>query len=430
MPSLRFPKPQTDTSPFWPPNKYQVADFMAGEVLFYVIFCHHQGSAFVPPSTEPRLGGGGGWRQNEFVTQPVKFAADVWEKARGRSFGELALKFKIVYENIDLMHLGAPDKIPQASMTYEAITQLNLLPNSGLKPKNQWDKRYAYSALVEAADNARRKHNTAWAFFLFAFDGGLAFSAKFLDGPGGGGYASVGGPAIFLYFSRISNLIAGYSLPHEIGHTFGALDHYSNVPCSTRSGYFGTQTQTQEPGKGCASDEVDIMDRASRVIPYVIGHNNIPLCYHTKRQVGFEVSDRYPWLQVEVVQAENLLVSWGVYMYEFKFYIQVGTWPRFEAFGPSYVLGKKAKPRLTPARLRTVIYRIKKDDPWKRLPLTPDSKGKKPQLEQGSFFLISREPIKKLQMRVCDSYRRCIPFTLSGVKGKDLQVGDSHKSKN
>ncbi|MCB1044899.1 MAG: hypothetical protein KDC35_18305 [Acidobacteria bacterium] len=318
-----------DTRPFWGPGTLQTSEFMAGSVTAAVIYINRPGGAWGP------------WEKDR-MRRVMSYGHNRWMQA-AKSQGA-SLSFNVVEYDASFMdNSRGPGSWTENEITYGAFIKAGLMPQKNWRQMDwvnrDWQDRYR--DIREVADSIRKANGTDWAYIIFAVDRGWELGPTFENGYGC--FAYVNGSAMFINSTAWEFTMANhYSFTHELGHVFGALDHYlSDLPCDTRSGYMGYPTNIQENGNnkpGCVGDQVDVMDRFSRQFWNGLWFGvAMPTTEATLQQVGLRGLDDAPRMDVEVKGAYEFPVQslgTSLFLYDVRYEVEIGANRRY--FSPGY----------------------------------------------------------------------------------------------
>lgn len=408
-----------DPAPFWPPGPFQVSEYMRGTVTAVIVYLNRRGGVWGPLEVD---------RQRRVT----RFAHDVWEKEARRRGSNLS--FRIVERHVDLRGTSAPpERWSENFMLYTSLIQLGVpFPGRDLRRERWWEHGQSQRLrdLRAAANHFRGRTGTDWAYLVFAVDAGWSADPKFRNGAGA--YAYLNGGATFVNSTAWEFTGANhYAMTHELGHVFGALDHYrdSSVRCGDRGGYLGTPLTIHEDGlrlSGCTGDSVDVMDRYSRVwLSGPVG-GQVPITGVTRSQVGMTGIERWPYLDLKLIGVHRVEISSRpLYLYLVRYEAEVGAVRRVgpePGSEPGSMTGAKAY--VTPARLRRIEFRQPWRsylDPWTwdRIPIRSPGTT---QVQCGSLLAARWDrPVEAIKVRVQDGSRHgstggWLDFRLTGAQ--------------
>ncbi len=402
--ALTAAKSCADPTPFWPPGPFQVSEYMRGTVTAVILYLDRRGGVWGPWEVD---------RQRRVT----KFAHGVWQREARRRGSNLS--FKIVEHHVNLRATGVPpERWTEAFMVYSSLSQLGVpFPGRNLRTENwaRHSQRQRMRDLRQAAHHFRTRHRTDWAYLIFAVDRGWFVGLPTFRS-GAGAYAYLNGGAVFLNSSAWEFIGANhYAMTHELGHVFGALDHYrgSGAACGDPGGYLGTPLSVHEDGRaaGCAGNAVDIMDRYSRVWLSGPMWAPVPITAVTRSQVGMTGTEQDPYLDLELrnVYRFNFRPD-PLYLYEVRYEAEVGATRRVgpqRGDEPHPMSGEKTY--VTPARLEWIDFK----QPWKKYPdpgrwdrVRLRQSGSPTQVQCGTLIFGQwGKPIDALKVRVSDRSR-------------------------
>ncbi|MCB1052522.1 MAG: hypothetical protein KDC71_18115, partial [Acidobacteria bacterium] len=282
-----------------------------------------------------------------------------------------SLSFKVVEYDASFMdNSRGPVAWTENEITYGSFIKAGLMPQKNWRQMDwvnrKWDDRYR--DIREVADSIRKANGTDWAYIIFAVDRGWEAGPTFANGFGC--FAYINGSAMFINSSAWEFTMANhYSFTHELGHVFGALDHYLNdLPCNTKSGYIGYPTNIQENGNnkpGCIGDQVDVMDRFSRQFWNGLWFGvAMPTTEATLQQVGLRGMDDAPRIDAQVKGAYEIPVAslgTSLFLYDIRYEVEIGANPRYNTSGNEPSL-PSLKNYLSPGNLLFLDHK----QPWKR----------------------------------------------------------------
>ncbi len=345
----------SDPESFWPPGVDQPSDYAQGKALAVVVYLDRPNSGFLGMS-----GGRFGPWERQRVRDSVRVSQKVWrDEARARG-GKL--DFTTREYTVNMSHLGADaNKWTENQMIYTTIQSFGGIAGRNLRTE-RWGahgQARRHADLHQVGHDMRRRVGADHVYFVFAVDGGYQTGPTFKSGHGA--YAYANGGMMFVNFSAWGFGINDYSVSHELGHVFGALDHYSNanVSCSKPSGYLGVPTTIQENGasrraEGCVPWQPDVMDRFSKVWGHwTLNGGRTPFTDVTARQTGMVPIDEAPRLDARVTGAWRFSSFFGssqpLSLFSVKYETEVGAKARHHSVN-------RGKRHLSKTRLRSIDY--------------------------------------------------------------------------
>ena len=306
---------------YWPPQYMQTTEVMQGSVQPVVFFVDREGGGKWPEDQKTRF------------RKIFKDGTQHWLKAaKKRNF---LLHFNTLKEHkIDMTAFGFDqEKWTQQELTYTCLVQSGLWKKyfktvPKMSDLFKRDSRQIELDIQNFADETRIEFKTDWAFFIFAVYTGDGLAPKLTSAKGfkAGAYVStINNSAIYMNFTWHGYGVNEYVIPHEIGHVFGAIDHYrEDMPCEASFGYFNipTHIQYQKPPHlktpACKPYQTDIMDGWYR--------NRFAITEQTLDQVGMKTLDKDPpKMEMVVAKAFEVKGNRTLYLYEVAYQIEIGT---------------------------------------------------------------------------------------------------------
>ncbi len=418
-----------DDHPYWPPQETQTTELMQGTVQPVVFFLEKNGRFTYGDDGFPM-------DQRQRFRKIFSDGVRHWIAQTRKRNVSLVFRKPVEY-SINMRAFDTdPSKWTEGEMVYTSFDQSGLWQKhfSQRLQKHRWSGYDQSKRLLDIqllADRVRKDYGTDWAFFIFAAYPGNALNPAFtVDSVRLGAYViQTNSSALFMNFTWWGFGINEYVIPHEIGHVFGAEDHYNEkLPCTSRAGYLGTATKIQYEKPAhlrtyhCRSYQPDIMDGWFR--------NKFKFTGQTLNQVGMRRLDKErPQLEVAVVTAFDLLPHQRLYCYNVAYRAEVGAPMKGEN---PWAFGVKRKD-LTPTHIASIRWQDRHGS-WVDVPVSRFRFHKKRSMNyqrQYGVLLIGRwgETIERHRFEVTDSRGRVARVDLRGsYQGKEWQPGDRAKS--
>ncbi|MBN1887026.1 MAG: hypothetical protein JW850_03515 [Thermoflexales bacterium] len=248
------------------PGYFQTSEYMAGSVAVGLVLVESDGS--LDPSTED-------WTlaEKQQVYNEVTAGLDWWASQEPRAH------LSFVYDD----HFSDPLPTGLEPISRPHTDQERWVADA--MGKLGYNDPYYLTRVRAYTNDLRATYKTDWAFVIFVVDSSNDSDQSFSDG--WFAYTYLGGPFLVMTYGN-----GGYGpddmkavTAHETGHIFYALDQYhdAQIPCASRSGYLGVETQNSEYGD-CVSGVESIMRGVSA---YPFG----ALDRYAAEQVGWRDSD-------------------------------------------------------------------------------------------------------------------------------------------
>lgn len=306
---------------YWPPPPTQTTDVMQGDIQPVVFFVGNKDNPRWPSDQKSRF------------RKIFKDGTQHWLKGAKRR--NLPLHFKNLKEHdIDMSSFQSdPSQWTAQELTYTCLVESGLwkkyftkVPKfSELKKRNESHMIFDIQMM---ANQVRIEFKTDWAYFIFAVYTGNNISPKLTAANGGrfGAYVPMlNTSAFYMNFTWWAFGINEYVIPHEIGHVFGAMDHYrEDIPCDFSCGYFNIPTTIQydKPPHlrtpNCGKYHSDIMDGWFR--------NKFVIIDQTLDQVGMKPLDKNP-PKIEAAVSKVFEIKGNkrtLYLYEVAYHAEIG----------------------------------------------------------------------------------------------------------
>ena len=256
-PDFLIPPPQAPGVTTVPgaPSSTQTSEFMAGTVVYTVVFVESSGGTgnCSPADTQTENWDAG--RQNTVLSE-ISQGLAFWT---GRSNRPSPLTFTLDNRGsrpTSCEPINHPARPGDEGKWIADV--LRALGRSGATPSNYWYEAVAY------ADSQRRAVGADWGYLIFVVDSLNDADGMFSDGTNFA-YAYLSGPFVVMTYDNDGWGIGYMDLvaAHETGHIFGALDEYASSGCSTADSWGYLNVSDASCNNGGITTDKSIMGEAS-----------------------------------------------------------------------------------------------------------------------------------------------------------------------
>jgi len=260
-PDFLIPPPEAlreQTVP-WAPTSTQTSEFMAGTVVYSVVFVESSGGTgnCSPPDTQTE-----NWdaARRTAVLSEISAGLSFWT---GRSNRPSPLTFVLDNRGTQPTSCEPINHTAGGSSSYEGkwiADVLKAMGRSGATPSNYMSEARAFAASRRTALGAD------WGYLVFVVDSLNDPDGSFTNNESAYGYLN--GPFMVMTYDNggwgigYMNLVTA----HETGHVFGALDEYASSGCSTADSWGYLNVADSSCNNGGVTTDKSIMGEGSELV--------------------------------------------------------------------------------------------------------------------------------------------------------------------